>query len=218
MRNERGPEKPAAQDLAIASAIERARGGLWGFIQRRVHDRLDAEDIPSSAGSSMMQMTQMMEPMLGRPLDGRELEPFTLSLIEWFRSLPQDAAAQALRTLEDAAATMTRFLDRFDVTLCPTVPVDLYALGTLAPTVDRADLIRRTECLAGYTPVHNIAGVPAMSVPLHISDEGWPIGSHFAAARGREATLLRLAYELEAAAPWRERRPELSLPASSDIR
>jgi RNA polymerase sigma factor (sigma-70 family) len=45
MRNERSPEKPAAQDLAIASAIERARGGLSGFIQRRVHDRLDAEDI-----------------------------------------------------------------------------------------------------------------------------------------------------------------------------
>src|SRR5262249_4010549 len=46
MRHERGPGRPAAQDdLAIASAMEPARGQLWRFIQRRVHDRLDAEDI-----------------------------------------------------------------------------------------------------------------------------------------------------------------------------
>jgi len=45
MRRNSGTDEPAAQDLAIASAIERARGRLWSFIQRRVDDRLDAEDI-----------------------------------------------------------------------------------------------------------------------------------------------------------------------------
>ena len=161
------------------------------------------------AGASMAELSRNMEPILGHPVGEEHLEPFTRSLIEWFRGLPEHATVEAMAAFERAAVDMVRFLERFDVTLCPTVPVDLYELGTLSPTLDRAELIRRTENLAGYTPVHNIANLPAMSVPLHVSDEGWPIGSHFAAAVGREATLLALAYELEAAAPWRDRRPWL---------
>jgi len=71
-------------------------------------------------------------------------------------------------------------------------------------------LISRTETLAGYTPPFSIAGVPAMSVPLSMSAEGLPIGSHFAARSGQEATLLGLAYQLEAAAPWSGRRPAVA--------
>ncbi|MCP5068143.1 MAG: hypothetical protein GY946_16400, partial [bacterium] len=58
-----------------------------------------------------------------------------------------------------------------------------------------------------YTPVWNAAGNPAMSVPLAWSPSGLPIGSQFAARLGGEGTLLALAYELEAAQPWRERLP-----------
>ena len=151
--------------------------------------------------------------MLGRPVDDRDVEPFTLSLVEWFRRLPSAAMTQATTTLEASRRQMGAFLDRFDVALCPTIPSDLYALGTLAPALERDELIRRTEQLAGYTPVHNMAGVPAMTVPLHVASNGWPIGSHFAAASGREATLLNLAYELEEAVPWRHRRPSITASA-----
>jgi amidase len=157
------------------------------------------------AAAGIAQVAAMMEPVLGRALGADDLEPFTLELLAWFRSLPEDALPNALRTFEIQGAAMQRYLESFDATLCPTVPVDLYALGTLAPTLERRELLRRTEKLAGYTPIHNIAHVPAMSVPLHTTDEGWPAGSHFAAPKGREATLLALAYELEAAAPWRDR-------------
>ena len=63
----------------------------------------------------------------------------------------------------------------------------------------------RERCIryVGYTPVHNVAGTPAMSVPLGWSAAGLPIGTQFAARRGDEATLLALAYELEEAQPWR---------------
>ena len=165
------------------------------------------------AGGSLSQLFESMDPMLGRPVDDRDVEPFTLSLVEWFRRLPSAAMTQATTTLEASRRQMGAFLDRFDVALCPTIPSDLHALGTLAPALERDELIRRTEQLAGYTPVHNMAGVPAMTVPLHVASNGWPIGSHFAAASGREATLLNLAYELEEAVPWRHRRPSIAASA-----
>ena len=56
-----------------------------------------------------------------------------------------------------------------------------------------------------YTPAHNAAGTPAMSVPLALSPAGLPIGSQFSAGVGRERTLLELAYQLEQARPWADR-------------
>jgi amidase len=165
------------------------------------------------AGGSLAQLFESMEPMLGRAVDGRDVEPFTLALVEWFKGLPPTALDDATATFERARGLMAAFFQRFDVTLCPKIPVALYELGTLAPVLERAELVRRTEQLAGYTPVHNMAGVPAMTVPLHVGSDGWPIGSHFAAARGHEATLLSLAYELEEAIPWHRRHASITASA-----
>jgi amidase len=54
----------------------------------------------------------------------------------------------------------------------------------------------------GYTPIHNVAGAPSMSVPLNWTETGLPIGTMFSARRGNERTLFELAYQLEAARPW----------------
>jgi amidase len=162
------------------------------------------------AGFGMTQLVAMMSPLLGRAPGPSELEPFTLELIDWFSSLPEGAVARAISALDVAGMQLRTFVSGYDAVLCPTMPTVPPALGSLAPTLDRTLLLSRTEQLAGYTPIHNIAGLPAMSVPLYWTEQGIPIGSHFAAQLGDEALLLGLAYQLERAASWSQRIPALA--------
>jgi amidase len=82
-------------------------------------------------------------------------------------------------------------------------------LGELAPTVDFKTLSESRMRYVVYSQIHNVAGTPAMSAPLSMSQDGLPIGSQFAAAKGREDLLYALAYELEAAQPWATRTPKV---------
>ncbi|HTV20462.1 MAG TPA: amidase family protein [Polyangiaceae bacterium] len=163
------------------------------------------------AGGALAGMVEMLEPMLGRPVGADDLEPFTLELIA-------SARATLARGVDVAAlfATATRrYLDAlapYDLLLTPTYATRPWELGWLSPLEAREELIARTERAVCYTPIHNIVGSPAMSVPLYWTADHVPIGSHFAAAPGREDVLLGLAYELERARPWAERWAPFSFP------
>jgi Asp-tRNA(Asn)/Glu-tRNA(Gln) amidotransferase A subunit family amidase len=90
----------------------------------------------------------------------------------------------------------------------------------LPAAIDAA--VRRIFAFIPYTPLANVTGAPAMSVPLHWNAAGLPIGAMFTARFGDEATLFRLAAQLEAARPWRDRRPpihadNLTSPGSTSL-
>ncbi len=165
----------------------------------------------TSAGVTLAGLVDMLEPMLGRRVGRDELEPFTLELITAARGA-LSRGVDVRRTFELAAHAYLDALQPYDLLLTPTYATRPWELGWLSPLLSREELIARTERAVCYTPIHNVAGCPAMSVPLYWTADDVPIGSHFAAAPGREDVLLGLAYELEQAEPWAQRWAPYSFP------
>ena len=161
------------------------------------------------AGSWLLQITQNMEQLFQRPIGDDDLEPFSLELLDWVRSMQPDAQQKALTALNAAGSSFLAFASDYDVLLSPVIAKSPCRIGYLSPKLDRKTLIKRTEDYVGYTPIHNSpgCGMCAMSVPLYVSEEGLPIGSHFAAMPGEDEKLFQLAYQLEAAFPWINRMP-----------
>ncbi|RME33399.1 MAG: 6-aminohexanoate-cyclic-dimer hydrolase [Thermoflexia bacterium] len=167
--------------------------------------------------------------MTGRKARYGEFEPATWVLGLLGRQISAGEYARALRSLQRAARQIGAFFEKYDVPLTPTLATPPIEIGWLQPTGIRAFALKLLgslnagallnklagiEALAEevfafipFTPVFNVTGQPAMSVPLVWNDEGLPIGMHFAARFGEEATLFRLAAQLEKARPWFDRRP-----------
>lgn len=151
----------------------------------------------------------------GRPVTSAEIDPVPW----WFNEQGQKETAIALNdanvAFQNAAYEMAQFLTRFDLLLSPTLaqlPAELGVLRNTAP--DAPALRRRMAALTPFTPVANCTGQPAMSVPLHWSTQGLPVGVMFTARYGEEGLLLRLAAQLEQAKPWAGRRPKSSPPTA----
>lgn len=118
--------------------------------------------------------------------------------------------ARAHGVLQEAAVEMARFMEPYDIWLTPTLaapPVEIGRLSLSNPNVE--EYYQAAGTFTAFTGILNMTGQPAMSVPLAMSAAGLPIGVQFAGHYGDEATLFRLAGQLERAAPWAARRPRL---------
>jgi amidase len=147
---------------------------------------------------------------LGRQPDATILEPFSLAMAELVGQLPADVLPGAVQRLTADMQAYDAWLTRYDVILSPVLgkpPVDL---GYVAGWIPFPELQARLNTYVGYTPVQNVAGAPSMSVPLHWTADGLPVGVQLAGRAGGEALLLQLAYQLEDAQPWAHRKPPVS--------
>ena len=148
--------------------------------------------------------------LVGEPVTADGVEAGTWALAEAGRAV---TAAQYLLAVDGLHHTTREAVswwanDGFDLLLTPTITELPPTLGQFASTADDPlnGLFRSTP-LATFTAPFNITGQPAMSVPLHQSTEGLPIGLQFVAAPAHEDVLFRLAAQLEEALPWAGRRP-----------
>ncbi len=113
----------------------------------------------------------------------------------------------AWATLQAASYRLAEHFERFDVWLTPTLAEPPWRIGQLDLAAPLDALIDEVLAYAGFTPIANAAGTPAISLPLGSSGEGLPIGVQALAGFGREDLLLGLAGQLERAEPWADRRP-----------
>jgi amidase len=170
---------------------------------------------------------EAMAAMLRRPPRASDFEPATYCLGLLGRALRASDYAGASRTLQLAARRMAPFFARHDVLLTPTLAAPPARIGELQATARELRSMRGINALnAGwllrlmgvveqmadrtfdympFTPLFNATGQPAMSVPLHWNAAGLPIGMQFVGRLGDDATLFRLAGQLERAQPWRDR-------------
>jgi len=116
----------------------------------------------------------------------------------------------AIQDLQQAGRIFARFLTTYDVWLTPVVARPPVPLGYFDYAgLPREAFIGRVGEYSGFTNITNASGNPAMSVPLHWTADGLPVGVQFTGHFGDEATLFRLAGQLEQARPWAARRPVL---------
>ncbi len=139
--------------------------------------------------------------LFGEPFDAAQLEPFTVELAQMFTTSAERVPG-SIRRLRRFAKEYTRQFQDYDVMLSPVLAHEAPPIGYLGPLVDpRTHLVRLLRYVS-VTPLHNIAGAPAISLPLATSRNGLPIGIHLAADVGQERLLLELALELEEAQPF----------------
>ncbi|MGI9499879.1 MAG: amidase, partial [Geminicoccaceae bacterium] len=147
---------------------------------------------------------------LGRELDPEQFERVTWAMMEKAEGLSATAYVQLLNRLHTISRDIGKFFENYDLLLTPTLaqpPVPLGHLDMMSDDLD--DYADRLWRFASFTYQFNVTGQPAMNVPLIWNDDNLPIGVQFVGPYGDEATLFRLAGQLERAAPWRDRHPPI---------
>jgi amidase len=151
------------------------------------------------------------EQRIGKKITPDQVEPMTWALIEKGRQTSAGEYLMAVANLQKISRDVARCFTKYDVWLTPTLAEPPVPLGTFDPKPDDPLYgFFRSGKFMPFTSICNATGQPAMSVPLFWNDDNLPIGTHFIGRFGDEATLFRLAAQLEAARPWANRHPPVS--------
>ncbi len=151
------------------------------------------------------------ERRIGKKITREIVEPLNWALQEKGRQQSPSAYLLALEDLQKVSREVARLFLHHDVWLTPTLAEPPVPLGTFDSTPDNPlQGWYRSGKLMPFTSIWNVTGQPAMSVPLHWNQANLPIGVQFIGRFGDEATLFRLAAQLEQAKPWAKQRPPLS--------
>ncbi len=207
------PPDGSAIDAEPVAAVQRTAHVLEGL-----GHAVEEHDMTFDAAGAWRTYTRMtpvesaamfdtLEPLVGRPVTAADVEPTTWAIIKRGRSLSAIDHATDVTALRVLSRQIAADLLPYDVFLTPTLTQKPRPLGYWdmnEPDLNRYNA-KWTDAVFMFP--FNISGQPAMSLPLHWSADGLPIGVQLVGRTGDEATLLALAAVLEQAMPWRDRRP-----------
>jgi amidase/6-aminohexanoate-cyclic-dimer hydrolase len=182
-----------------------------GHIVQPAAPRLDLERLGRAFGCAVLTAVAVAVHRRARErgvssLDD-QLEETTRAYVRIGQAFPAVTLYAANDAFMEAALSVSQFMETYDVILSPTMgspPVQLGSASLMQPA-DKFDAA--TMAFSCFTAVYNQTGQPAMSVPLHWTPQGLPVGVQFAARFGEEQLLLSLARQLEEARPWFNRCP-----------
>jgi amidase len=141
------------------------------------------------------------------PVDETAMTALNRGLVESARATSAVEYARAVAQLQALARRIVSFWADVDVVLTPTLALPPIPIGWQEAVDGAIEQLHRNTEFTPFTAVANLTGQPAMSLPLHWSDDGLPIGVQIIGPPAGDALLLQLAAQIEAARPWTDRRP-----------
>jgi amidase len=171
------------------------------------------EDHATTFGPEIIEMFEQLWSVefaalpIPREVEG-DLRPLTTWLRERGKKVTAMALYSALGSLRSKAREELGKTAMYDAVLTPTLAQPPAKVGGLRDDADPARDFENQKRFTPFTAQYNMSGQPAMSIPLHWTDENLPIGIQLVGRPGDEVTLLRLAAQLEAAEPWAHRKPD----------
>lgn len=204
-----------APDPAVAAAVR----GAAELLHALGHDVVETDATPLRTeqfaehflalwAESAAGVAAFVEQQTGSPAhESGLLESWTLGLADHYAALPKGTMTDAIRTFQRAEQATAAFFDRYDAWLTPVTATPAPTLGYMAPDVAFDRLFERVSRFAAYTPLHNVAGTPAISIPFARTADELPIGVQLSTRHGGERLLLELAYLFEESHPWHEQLP-----------
>lgn len=154
-------------------------------------------------GYMAFMLTRLGSFLVKAPIDRTQLEPFSYGLSNTFLKnileFPRSVSTlrNKIKSMED------QLMSQYDILMTPVTTMKTPKIGYLSPLLSSKEIIKRSSYYAPFPGLQNVSGAPAISLPLGRDSEGNPLGVQLAAAYGYDALLLELAYELEAAQPWK---------------
>jgi len=211
----------AAQGVALAGECSEGLAATVELLRELGHEVYAAS--PEYSGAELRdRVTTLLSVALAEEVPalaadaGRDIGPDTVEachreLIERGKRIAATELSRALNYRTALGRILGHFLLDYDVLLTPTLAEPPVTLGTIdANSQDVDAYLERMWNVSPFAALANLCGVPSMSVPLHWTTGGLPVGMMFTAAYANEGTLFRLAGQVEAARPWRDRHPALS--------
>ncbi len=207
--------RPAIEEVRLACE------GTAGLLERLGHEIVEARPqfsweqflgaIAVVWSATTAHMVDGFADAIGRTPGPDNLELPTLRMVEFGRAVTGGRLLAALDSAAHISRQVSSFFTEHDVLLTPTLGALPARLGVYEPDADLepGELFAAWSQLESFNPVFNASGQPAISLPLHESGSGLPIGMQLVGRFGDEATLIRLASQLEEAASWHDRLPPL---------
>jgi len=161
--------------------------------------------------SNMLRIKTAIEKATGTPLEPEQMEIPSWLMCELGKNYTGGDYLNAVGELQGISRQVARQMLDYDVLLTPVLAKPPLPLGSFDSTPEEPmKALETTTEWVLFTQVCNATGQPAMSVPLYWTDDNLPVGVQFISRFGDEATLFRLAAQLEEARPWADRRPPVS--------